>query len=156
MVIPLFKIRSMKYYLLSLMFIISSVTCIAQVTSDSPESILDNFFKVYQKEGAKAAVENIYTYSDSSMQQSRDYVRDTLFHTAEPLGGKYLGNELIAKKVITPSLVAYTYIVKYGLAPIRLTFMFYKPRDKWMLQHFSFDSNLFSEVYKATRIEGQK
>ena len=148
------KNRHMKHYFLFLTLLLSSLVGIAQTTIE-PDAILENFFKVYQKEGSRAAVNNIYSFGDSSMQQSKDYVSDTLYHTAEFVGGKCLGSEQINKKVVTPSLIAYTYMVKFKYAPLRLTFIFYKPSDKWMIQHFSFDANLFNEVYKSTRLVGQ-
>ena len=146
----------MKHYILSLVFILVSLAGNAQVSGETPETIIDNFCKIYEKEGAKAAVDNIYTYGDSSMQSSKDYVRDTLANTAKPMGGTYLGSELITKVAAAPSLIAYTYLVKFNYAPLRVTLIFYKPKDKWMVQHFSFDTNIFSEVYKATRLEPQK
>ena len=146
----------MKYWLITILFLVSGYVCFAQTTSETPETIIDNFFKVYKKEGARAAVDMIYTYGDSSMQQSREYVRDTFAHTAAPMGGTILGNEQINRVAVAPSLVGYTYLVKYTYAPMRITFLFYKPNDKWMVQHFSFDTNVFSELYKATRLEPQK
>ena len=143
----------MKNSILCLVFIISSFTCCAQMSTDTPEGILDNFFKIYEKDGAKAAVENIYTYGDESMQKSRDYVRDTVAHTADMIGGKYLGHELITKKPASPSLCLYSYLVKFPYAPLRFTFVFYKPKDKWMVQTFSFDSNVISDLIKAGKLQ---
>ncbi len=143
----------MKHAFLFLVLSVFFIVCRAQVTEKTPENILENFFKIYEKEGPRAAVDNIYSFGDESMQQSREYVRDTLANTAVPLGGKLLGSELILKKEISPSLLAYTYLVKFNYAPLRLTFIFYKPKDKWMVQHFSFDANVISELYRATRLE---
>jgi hypothetical protein len=146
----------MKHYIFSLIFVLTAFAVSGQTAGETPETIIDNFFKVYEKEGAKAAVDIIYTYGDSSMQQSKEFVRDTLASTAKSMGGKYLGSEMINKVGASSSLTAYTYLVKFTYAPMRITFIFYKPKDKWMVQHFSFDTNLFSEVYKATRLEPQK
>ena len=143
----------MKYTLLLFFFIIAAFTCNAQTSNETPENIIDNFFKIYEKEGARAAVENIYSYGDTSMQQSLKYVQDTLEHTANYYGGKYLGSELIIKKSASPSLCLYAYLVKYRLAPIRITFIFYKPKDKWEIMNFVFDSNTISELGKASRTD---
>ena len=141
----------MKYTLLLFFFIIATFTCNAQMSTETPEGIIDNFFKVYEKEGVRAAVANIYSYGDTSMQQSLHYVQDTLEHTANYYGGKYLGSELITKKCASPSLCLYAYLVKFRLAPIRFTFIFYKSKDKWEIMNFVFDSNTITELGKAGR-----
>ena len=146
----------MKRHILFLAILLSSFSCQAQISLDTPDGILDNFFKIYAKTGLAAAVENIYTYGDESMQQSLKYVKDTIVHTADNMGGKYLGNELITKKSVTPSLVLYSYLVKLPFAPLRLTFVFYKPKDKWMVENFLFDSNTISELIKASRVDSPK
>jgi len=143
--------RLMKHGLLLLLLVIASVTGKAQTNNETPEGIIENFFRIYDKEGVKAAVENIYSYGDSSMQQSLKYVQDTLAHTASNMGGKYLGHDLIVKKNASASLVMYCYLVKYRLAPLRLTFLFYKPQDKWEIMNFLFDSNTISELIKSGR-----
>ena len=145
----------MKNSLLFLIFIVVSFTSKAQINAETPEGIIENFFKVYDKEGAKAAVVNIYSYGDSSMQQSMAYVRDTLAHTANYIGGKYLGHELILKKSMSPSLCLYSYLVKFRLAPLRFTFVFYKPQDKWEVMNFVFDSNSISELIRASKFDNQ-
>jgi len=142
----------MKHTFLFLILIMASYAGKAQY-NETPESIVDNFFKVYEKEGAKAAVENIYSYGDSSMQQSLKYVQDTLAHTANYMGGKYLGHDLIIKKSASPSLVVLTYLVKYRLAPLRFTFLFYKPEDKWEVMNFLFDSNTIPDLMKSIKGE---
>ena len=84
----------MKNGMLLLILVIASFNSRAQVGTETPEGIIENFFKVYMKDGEKAAVANIYTYGDSSMQQSLKYVTDTLAHTANNLGWKCCGGEL--------------------------------------------------------------
>ena len=143
----------MKHSLFLLLFIIASITGKAQTNSETPEGIIENFFKVYDKEGVKAAVQHIYSYGDSSMQQSLSYVQDTLAHTASYMGGKYLGHDLIVKKSASGSLMLYCYLVKYRLAPLRFTFLFYKPQDKWEIMNFLFDSNTISELMKSGKNE---
>ena len=146
----------MKNGVLLLILVIASFNSRAQVSSDTPEGIIENFFKVYEKDGEKAAVANIYAYGDSSMQQSMKYVTDTLAHTSNNLGGKCLGSELITKKCMSGSLCYYSYLVKYRLAPLRFTFVFYKPQDKWEVMNFVFDSNAINDLAKASKFENQK
>lgn len=143
----------MKHCLLLFVFFIASFTSHAQLSINTPEAIVDNFFKIYDHDGLNAAVDFIYTYGDESMQESKKYVQDTLAHTIKNIGGKYLGHEFMVKKYASPSLCLYGHLVKYSLAPLRFTFVFYKPQDKWVIMNFVFDSNTISELGKASRTD---
>ncbi len=145
----------MKHALLFLVFTIASFSSHAQVSANTPEGIIENFFKVYGHDGLDAAVDYIYTFGDESMQQSKQYVKDTLAHTINNIGGKYLGYEFMVKKAATPSLSVHGYLVKYPIGPLRFTFVFYKPQDKWVVMNFVFDSNTISELGKASRTDAK-
>ena len=146
----------MKNTILLLAFITCSLTGRAQAGAETPEAILETFFNTYTKSGIKPAVEKIYTYGDESMQQSLKYVEDTIAHTIEQIGSKYLGHELITKKIISPCLCLYTYLLKFPYAPLRFTFVFYKPDNKWVIENFLFDGSIISDMIRASKTEYQK
>jgi hypothetical protein len=64
--------------------------------------------------------------------------------------GAYCGNELIATKKIGESYQLKSFLVKYERQPIRFTFLLYKPQDKWVIQNFSWDSDLENELYQSS------
>ncbi|MFT3796506.1 hypothetical protein [Flavobacterium sp.] len=66
--------------------------------------------------------------------------------------GKYYGNELIAKKQFSESLILYSYLVKYDRQPMRFIFKLYKPNDKWTLYEFSIDSSIDEEIEQAAKL----
>jgi len=55
-----------------------------------------------------------------------------------PLFKKFLRYELISRKEISKSLVMLNYLIIGEERPLQFKFLFYKPKDTWLLAHFSF------------------
>ena len=145
----------MKRSVFFLVFVITSYSGIAQ-TNSSPEGIIDNFFRLYEKKSLSTALDTIFSYGDKYVTRALPYIKDTLAGTIKGVGNKYCGNELIMKKNVSPSYCIYSYLVKYPANPLRFTFIFYKPEEKWIMLSFFFDSNLLTETTDLTRLQPSK
>ena len=67
--------------------------------------------------------------------------------------GDYQGEEFIYKGGIGESFSTYIYLVKYDRQPIRFTFEFYRPKEKWILYSFKFDDNFDEDFEEAIKSE---
>ena len=136
--------------LLLLGFLFLSISISAQKT---PQEIINNFFSSYEKDAGKAVKEmyktNIWT----------ERIKDDIENIAIKLNGltldyvgKYYGYELITNKKFSESFELYSYLIKYDRQPIRFTFKFYKPNDKWMLYSFKFDDSFTEEIEESAKL----
>lgn len=119
----------------------------------TPEEIIDKFFTEYENVGADEALDNLYATSEW-MGRNQDATQNVKSQLAnlQSLVGTYYGREFITKKSVGKSLSLYSYLVKYDRQPLRFTFEFYKPNDKWTIFGFSFDENLDDELEEAAKV----
>jgi len=139
--------------LLPIGLVILSMNCMAQ---QSPQQMIDAFFTAYKKDAGKAVKElyqtNVWT----------ERIKDDIENVANKLNGftldyvgKYYGYELITSKKFASSFELYSYLIKYDRQPIRFTFKFYKPDDKWVLYAFQFDDSFSTEIEEAAKLYNQ-
>jgi hypothetical protein len=101
----------------------------------------EEYVKVFLSEVGKANFESaleLMPLSDK-MKEDTAYIHKLLTRlekNADELG-KYYGYELISKEEISPSLINYSYFIKYQSSPQRILFVFYKPAEKWQLNRIS-------------------
>lgn len=138
-----------KLLLLSLFFTLSMNT-FAQA---SPQEIINIFFKVYVNNTSKA-IDDIYSTNPWTIR-----IKDAIENMKKEVNGyttdyvgKYYGYEVITKKQFSESFVLYSYLVRYDRQPMRFTFEFYKPNDKWTLYSFKIDSELDDEIEQAAKL----
>jgi hypothetical protein len=65
--------------------------------------------------------------------------------------GDYYGFEQLSEKTVGEHLKMVTFIVRYDREPLRFTFLFYKPKDAWRLNNFSFDEDLDKDLDEASK-----
>ena len=119
-------------------------------TLNTPEKISEHFFMLFATD-TDNAVDFLFStnkwFNTATMPQLAD------------IKGKikklyYLGNlkgfELASKKVLSPSLVLITYIVKYDRQPIKIEFYYYRPGTQWQIQTFRFEEDLKTDLQNAT------
>ncbi len=126
---------------------------LAQSTS---KEITDAFFAVYAKYPAKAVD---YAFGTNKwMLKKPEVVTNvkTQLKTLTDLIGEYYGFEPIEENVISSSLKEVKFLVRYEREPLQFTFLLYKPKDKWMVENFSFNENLDKEIGEGTKIKTQK
>lgn len=114
---------------------------------NSEKAMLDQFFVIYQEDPV-AALDYIYDFNPwiASQGEAVQSLKDKL-NPFIPLAGDYQEAEFIPTGRLRERFSMFIYLAKYDLQPLRFTFEFYKPKDRWMLYAFSFDNN-FNEDMK--------
>lgn len=135
-------------------FILLSNVLVASLTSfgQTPDELVNKFFNEYETKGANIALDNLYSTSEW-MNRNQDAIQNLKSQLAnmQSLIGKYYGYEPITKKTVGKSFVLSSYLIKYDRQPLRFTFEFYKPNDKWTIFSFSYDEDLDDEVEEAAK-----
>ncbi len=87
------------------------------------------------------------------MDRNQDGIQNlkTQLANMQSLIGEYYGYEAITKKTAGSSFELYSFMVKYDRQPLRFTFEFYKPKDKWIVFGFSYDEDIDDEVEEAAK-----
>ena len=140
----------MKRVLSILILLASANLAVAQ---KSETEILDQFFELYRTNSVEAIN---YLYSTNSwVSGDGDAVQNlkSQLKQFEELVGDYQGEEFIYKGGIGESFSTYIYLVKYDRQPIRFTFEFYRPKEKWILYSFKFDDNFDEDFEEAIKSE---
>jgi hypothetical protein len=55
--------------------------------------------------------------------------------------GQPVGIQLVKEEEVAGVGLKYTYLIRYEKTPIRWQFVFYKPKDRWLLNGFKWDSS---------------
>ncbi|TXF87697.1 hypothetical protein FUA23_17965 [Neolewinella aurantiaca] len=128
--------------------------CYKATAQTEPELLVEKFFATYEESGSAAALDELYATS-KWINKATDAVlqlKNKMEGLNEDYVGKYYGYELIVEKKISDSFVLLSYMVKFDRQPIRYTFQFYKPDDKWVTYSFQYDGNLSTELEEAAKI----
>lgn len=124
------------------------------LSQDEPREIVTKFFNAYEKDGASMALDNLYA-TNKWMQRATDAftnLKSQLNGLNEDYVGQYYGYELIGEKKLANSYMLLSYLVKFDRQPIRYTFQFYKPNDKWVIYSFKFDANIDDEIEESAKL----
>ena len=136
-----------------LLFIIALFASGSVYAQDTPDELIDKFFKTYETDAGQA-LRDLYK-TNRWTERIQDQI-EKLVNTVNGLTvdyiGDYYGNELIITKRLSDSFVLYSYLIKYDRQPLRFIFEFYKPNDKWVLYAFKMDDKINNEVEEAAKI----
>ena len=123
--------------------------CFLAKSQSSPEEITDRFFEKYKKD-PMSAIDYIFSTSKYIDAKSENIVAlKNKVKNVVDLCGDYLGFEYIDELKTGERIKMITYLVYYERQPMRFTFMLYKPKEKWVLQNFSFDTELDENMDKV-------
>jgi hypothetical protein len=142
----------MKLYLLILFtFVVFSLK--AQSTS---EALADTFFSYYKSAGINKAIDYVFA-TNKYMTQSQEVIDNIKlrFNKATPQLGQYYGYDLFIKREAGPSYVFLSYLMKFERQPIQISFILYKPKDKWQIQNLRFDDKIDNELDKLPNVIGK-
>jgi hypothetical protein len=115
------------------------------------KEITDKFFILYATDPVKAID---YAFSTNKWFETNKDGIDTLKNTIKgqlQLLGEYYGYEQISEKTAGRSTTMVIFILKYEKEPIRFSFLFYKPKDVWRVNNFSYDENIVKDLDDASK-----
>lgn len=140
----------MKKLLLITLLTIISLMSFGQA---SPEDLIKTFFNEYNKNSNKA-IDELYSTNPwtSRIRDGIENMKKEVNSYTVDYVGKYYGYEIITKKQFSESFILYSYLVRYDRQPMRFTFEFYKPNDKWTLFSFKIDGDLDDEIEQAAKL----
>jgi hypothetical protein len=121
----------------------------------SVTAIIDTFFKKYKDDGTTPAIDYLFATNKLFTDSVQLNVLKSKLDALRQSVGNYTGKELIVQKTAAPSLVFYSYLVKHEKSPIRFTFMFYKPKNEWVLYRFKYDDQMDGELEDAGKISNK-
>lgn len=116
-----------------------------------PTVLIDKFFKLYEKEGSGKAIKYIFK-TNKSIDSTKLVDLISKVDNIRASYGLYTGKELIVQKKASNSLVLYSYLVKHELDFLRFTFVFYKPKNDWILYRLNFDGSVADELESAAKL----
>ena len=124
-------------YLLALLTLCLSASAFAD---DGYDTEIEKFFSLYEKGEINRAIDSIYS-TNRWIDSSSDAVMNVKgqFSSMSQVVGAYLGKERVGVHSYAERLLLVTYLVLYERQPIRLEFMFYRPKNAWIIYRFSFD-----------------
>ena len=142
--------RKIKLFTLLIVTVLSTNILKAQTTT---EEITTEFFKTYEKSPQKA-VDYVFETNKWMIDRNKDGIENVKTQLTSFLGlvGDYYGYEKITEKSVGESYKLVSYMIKYDRQPVRFTFVFYKPKDKWQVQNFQYDDNLDDELEESGKV----
>ena len=142
--------RKINLLTLLIVTVLSTNILKAQTTT---EEITTEFFKTYEKSPQKA-VDYVFGTNKWMMDRNKDGIENVKTQLTSFLGlvGDYYGYEKITEKSVGESYKLVSYMIKYDRQPVRFTFVFYKPKDKWQVQNFQYDDNLYDELKESGKV----
>jgi len=141
-------------FLFLLIFISGSIASVrAQQTS---EALADTFFSYYKRAGIDKAIDYVFA-TNKYMKQSQEVIDNIKlrFNKATPQLGPYYGYDIFIKREAGPSYVFLSYLMKFERQPIQISFILYKPKDKWQIQNLRFDDKVDNELDKLPNLVGK-
>lgn len=139
-----------KIFFLLILFLLSPAIKAQSDSLNTPEKICEHFFMLFETD-TDNAVDFLFStnkwFNAATMPQLVDIKGKIkkLYYL-----GNFKGFELASKKVLSPSNVLITYIVKYDRQPIKIEYYFYKPEKQWQIQTFRFEEDLKLDLQNAT------
>lgn len=120
--------------------------------AQSPESLSSGFFSVYKDKSFSEALTSLYKTNPQAA--NREAERDSIDRQLRRVlntTGKFLGYELISKKVASSRVVLLTYLASYDNKPLTFRILFYKPNNDWIFQNIKFDASIGEELERASK-----
>src|SRR5690554_1135484 len=115
------------------------------------KTIINRFFDKYEDGSTDEAIDYLFSSNSSFSSEQTQELKNKLGGASVAIGA-FTGFEEITEKSTSQSLVFFSYLVKHEKQPLRFNFMFYKPKDQWLLYKFKFDDSVGAELEEAGRI----
>jgi hypothetical protein len=142
----------MQTYFRNLLFLVFALTTFSVFgQTQTTEKITETFFVTYKQNPTKAYSD---LFIDNKWMKDKmsdvETVKIKMGNLLKGLG-EYYGYELITEKSAGESYVLKSYLIKYERQPLRFTFLLYRPKDKWQIQNFTYDTNIEEELEEAAK-----
>ncbi|MBT1064463.1 hypothetical protein KJY73_12815 [Bowmanella sp. Y26] len=133
----------------STMFIFFLLTSFSSL---SYEKEIDKFFHLYESGKVTEAVDSIYSTNKWVNNKADDVqkVKNQL-QNLKNLVGKYHGKVKFGTENLEGRLVYISYLAMFERQPVRLEFVFYRPKEAWVIYSFSFDDTIDDELVDYSR-----
>lgn len=114
---------------------------------EKPEDLTEQFFKLYVEQGSDTAIGYIFA-NNKWMNNYKAYIDNLKMQTKEFIAkiGQYYGYELIEKTAYSENYLLFNYMVRYDRQPIKISFILYKPNQKWQIQNLKIDEKLEDDL----------
>jgi hypothetical protein len=135
----------------ALLILSASVMSTYTTAQNTENDITAEFFRIFQGDPMKAMD---YAFSTNKwMERNIDGVENvkSKFKDLLPLIGDYYGYEKITEKAIGKDLKLVSFLVRYDRQPVRFTFVFYRPNEKWQVQNLNWDVGLDDELEESAK-----
>jgi len=122
----------------------------------TPAEFSKKFFEIYSTQPLDA-IDFIFSGEKVSKESKDDItaIKKNLKMTIT-VAGDFAGYELITEKNVGNSYKLMSYLVKHDKQPIRFVFVYYKPKDKWKISTFQFNTNMDEELNDAAGVDKLK
>jgi len=134
-----------KLVALVMLLVVASNSVKAQPTT---EKFTNEFFTLYENSAEKAFDFLTRDLLEKADKQTIENLKIQFVNNVAG-EGSYFGNEKIGEKKLGNSIKLVNFIIKHEKRPIRLSLIFYKPKDKWELKEFNFDGELIKELKES-------
>jgi hypothetical protein len=131
----------------------------ADATAVAPKgamSLIDSFFKKYKEDGTAAAIDYLFGTNKLFDHNSGISVLKVKLDSLRQTIGLYTGKDLITQKNAGNGLYLYSFLAKHENSPLRFTFIFYKPKNDWVLYRFKYDDQMDIELIDAAKIVNKR
>jgi hypothetical protein len=142
------KKQSTKLLVITLACMLCLTNSFAQTTI---KEITDKFFQLYAKDPSAALDYGFSTNKWVDTKQEDIVNLKKNLKSLVDLCGEYYSYELISEKNAGQHIKLMTYIVHYDREPVRLSFLFYQPKDSWRLYNFSYSENIDADLQPAVK-----
>lgn len=133
---------------LSILIMLSSTNLKAQTTIDE---FIDTYFAVYEKSPEKAFDFLTNDINVRAGQESTEKMKKQILFAASQ-SGVYYGYEKLMEKSIGNSLKLISFLKKYEKDAVRLTIIFYKPGDEWIIFEYYYDVSILQELKESAKL----
>lgn len=118
----------------------------------SPENLVNTFFELYRSRGPVTAVDYIFANNPYIFEKQESIQSlKTKISNLEKMLGKERGSFMVQNQDFEGTIRVITYIVKFDRQPLRFSFVFYKPADRWLTYQFNFDDAIDDSILKEAK-----
>ena len=137
---------------MKLKILISTILFLFSFESFAYQKEIDKFFKLYEEGKIVEAVDSIYS-TNKWMGNKSDEIQNvkTQMQNLQNLVGEYHGKVKLGEESLEDRLTYISYLTMFERQPVRLEFVFYRPKDKWIIYSYSFDDNIDEELIDFSR-----